>query len=402
MASIASICDFCGSDPNKYICPKCGLKYCSLDCYKHPTHLNCSESFYRNCVYDWLNDETVDDNVKHRTLEILKRQFKEAGFDPERPELFQDNDHLNTSEELSIEERFEGIDIENMEMDERSVELIMSKLTEKEKKEFENQLKSGQIMRILSSFESQEPWYLIYKPTLITELNPNSGDEERMNQINLPNIVGVPPISKLTTKSPSPLIVNSIINCIFNYCYLNRIYCGEHQSYPLEAAKEVLAVSPIFSKQVVFDDPKSALQSTIQILIESRHFPIPFIVDLLCDTKFVVTSHLEICRRCLSDIILLFTKSLEIIKQNQHEIIESRQANENNDLKKQLKISKKKVEFFLSFTIEFWNRIRDTKVDIDLEILSMRSLETKDENDRHISSIHKKEKKKLKPIIEEI
>lgn len=44
-------CEFCGCVKDSMLtCPRCNVHYCSLDCYRHKNHLQCSESFYRENV----------------------------------------------------------------------------------------------------------------------------------------------------------------------------------------------------------------------------------------------------------------------------------------------------------------------------------------------------------------
>ncbi len=43
----ARICGVCLTQPSKYGCPRCPLKYCSLACFKSEAHADCSEEFYK-------------------------------------------------------------------------------------------------------------------------------------------------------------------------------------------------------------------------------------------------------------------------------------------------------------------------------------------------------------------
>ena len=39
-------CFVCSGETPKYHCPRCGVHYCSLVCYKDSKHESCSEAFY--------------------------------------------------------------------------------------------------------------------------------------------------------------------------------------------------------------------------------------------------------------------------------------------------------------------------------------------------------------------
>lgn len=40
----------CDVQPQKYSCPRCNVRYCSVACYKAPVHVQCSETFYKDSV----------------------------------------------------------------------------------------------------------------------------------------------------------------------------------------------------------------------------------------------------------------------------------------------------------------------------------------------------------------
>lgn len=70
--------------PQKYSCPRCNILYCSVNCYKSEAHLQCSETFYKDCVVQEMAlqskkaNSTLDDipgpsdDIK-RMYAILKR-----------------------------------------------------------------------------------------------------------------------------------------------------------------------------------------------------------------------------------------------------------------------------------------------------------------------------------------
>ncbi|KAF9318312.1 hypothetical protein BG003_011411 [Podila horticola] len=78
-ASNATPCGICKSQPFKYICPRCNLRYCSLTCYKDKSHIQCTESFYKSSVMSELKaspGSTPQDRQK--MLGILDRFEKQA------------------------------------------------------------------------------------------------------------------------------------------------------------------------------------------------------------------------------------------------------------------------------------------------------------------------------------
>lgn len=70
----------CNKHTRLYICPRCGIGYCGIECYKSDLHTDCSENFYRQCVEDELKSQENDPFVRQKMIEILKR-VHEADLD---------------------------------------------------------------------------------------------------------------------------------------------------------------------------------------------------------------------------------------------------------------------------------------------------------------------------------
>jgi len=48
------MCPLCLKVEAKYTCPRCQSPYCSVDCYRSEKHMNCSESFYKDCFMEGI------------------------------------------------------------------------------------------------------------------------------------------------------------------------------------------------------------------------------------------------------------------------------------------------------------------------------------------------------------
>jgi len=57
------------------VCPRCGIPYCSLKCYKDERkHVKCSESFYKDCVMEGLRtQEDKDPEGANKMSQVLQR-----------------------------------------------------------------------------------------------------------------------------------------------------------------------------------------------------------------------------------------------------------------------------------------------------------------------------------------
>jgi hypothetical protein len=72
-------CEVCESNKFKYSCPRCDIKYCSVDCYKNHNEKNCSESFYKELVQQELQQK---DPVKNINEILQKYSLQEEEIDP--------------------------------------------------------------------------------------------------------------------------------------------------------------------------------------------------------------------------------------------------------------------------------------------------------------------------------
>lgn len=66
------------------MCPRCNVPYCSLPCYQSAAHVQCSESFYKDCVVEQIQSDELDPRSQKNMVEILERvQRTDTQFDDE-------------------------------------------------------------------------------------------------------------------------------------------------------------------------------------------------------------------------------------------------------------------------------------------------------------------------------
>jgi len=109
-------CQICNADEYKYICPRCGIPYCSVECYRDPKkHIQCSESFYRECVYQKMKNE--HDPVKAKKMQDILRRFHEEYrstlLQDEQDSAEMDTEALDSDDEQPLEKRMKGVDLDN-------------------------------------------------------------------------------------------------------------------------------------------------------------------------------------------------------------------------------------------------------------------------------------------------
>ncbi|CAM8879553.1 unnamed protein product [Rhodiola kirilowii] len=248
-----TICHVCQKQFSQYTCPRCNSRYCSLHCYK--THsLRCTESFMRENVVKELGQLEPDDQTKLKMLEILKR------FHSEEEEIDDmDYDGPTLSEE-TVEKVLSGSDIS------------FDELTTEEKKQFQRALASGELSKMI---EPWDPWWLqpsaknlslskdgtrLIQP-LKDEVAGSSAAEN--NETNPSNAIPhgpeypLPPIGKISSTKPSPLLAVHLVDITYTYCFVLRLYNGDWQSDTIGSAMAVLSFSSVFGQGA---QPESVLE----------------------------------------------------------------------------------------------------------------------------------------------
>jgi hypothetical protein len=77
--TFAVVCAVCEASLPKYTCPKCGVPYCSLTCYRAPRHgERCAEQFYEDQVRNELRATRAGSTDRATTLRALARADRDA------------------------------------------------------------------------------------------------------------------------------------------------------------------------------------------------------------------------------------------------------------------------------------------------------------------------------------
>lgn len=187
-------CKLCNKNTKSYTCPRCGIGYCNLDCYKSESHLECSESFYKQCVEEELRSLENDSTGKQKMLDILKRLQEE---DPENDMLTEseDEEELDSDDEanlLDLKTRLKDIDLDNSEQ-------VWSVLSHTEKQEFEALIKSGGASKLLQPWV---PWWTTHKQPLVASLELTEEDIIEKREIEYPVIIDVKSFNEQMKKQP--------------------------------------------------------------------------------------------------------------------------------------------------------------------------------------------------------
>ncbi|KAL6499248.1 hypothetical protein OROHE_026125 [Orobanche hederae] len=233
------ICRVCEKQFSQYTCPRCNIRYCSLHCYKSHS-VRCTESFMRENVMDELLQVQPNEESKSKMLDILKRFHEEE--EEEVDSLDKEDSDSSFSEEI-IQKILSGGQIS---LDDLSIE---------EKKNFQRAVASGELSRLI---EPWDPWWL--KPCakflslssdgtqLVRPVIENDPDGDRWHDIPQGPESPLPPVTKLTAASPSPLLSVHLVDIIYSYCFTIRLYNGDWRADPLESSTVLLSVSSVLGQ----------------------------------------------------------------------------------------------------------------------------------------------------------
>ncbi|RKP13725.1 hypothetical protein BJ684DRAFT_9657, partial [Piptocephalis cylindrospora] len=67
-----SLCRCLEKKEARYTCPRCHITYCTLKCFKSPSHQECSEAFYKDQVMLNLKGKRGDDADREEMLRMLR------------------------------------------------------------------------------------------------------------------------------------------------------------------------------------------------------------------------------------------------------------------------------------------------------------------------------------------
>ncbi|KAK9672043.1 hypothetical protein RND81_12G072200 [Saponaria officinalis] len=333
------ICLVCQKQYSQYTCPRCNTRYCSLPCYKSHS-LRCTESFMRENVMDEMKQLRPDDQSKKKMMDILKR------FHAEDEENSMDEDEMTLSED-TVQKVLSG------------VELHYEDLSAEEKKLFRRAVTTGELSKLI---EPWEPWWL--KPSartislsdggarLIQPLvsdEPSTLPQAESTEVPPGPETPLPPLKKLTSVEPSPLLAIHMVDILYSYCFTLRLYNGDWQSDCVGASMVVVSVSSVLGQGV---QPESMLEAVSNCLEQTcspafRHMGgLQFGFGLLDDVTSLISlgGAALVCALC--DLHRMIEAAQRELK------FEKPRKTNKTEMKRKLKSAERKVFFIMCWVHE--------------------------------------------------
>ncbi|CAL8092364.1 unnamed protein product [Calicophoron daubneyi] len=307
------VCGIC-LKKSSYVCPRCGINYCSLNCYRSPKHSTCSESFYRECCMNAMRNSFVDADTRTKMVEILRRQSPAEGnaegqttVDQSSSDEEEEGEGEEEGEECegqsTLRKRFSDLELESKDV---QADEIWSRLTLKEQREFCRLLDSGGIINYLPVWT---PWWSSSNKAKIKEC----GSE--VAHANLPIKL---PLSKIypSGNRPHQSVAFALADVLLGYIVVCRFYNGDHFDLMHEACERLcLVVSSFGETHTQLKTQKlsvSKLQRTV-ILTPKRPTAAPIYENLSQVIASVQTKLAELRLPCDPQFVVLLLEDLNAI-----------------------------------------------------------------------------------------
>lgn len=269
----------CAKAAKKYSCPRCNIDYCSVDCYRSPHHIECSEEFYKDCVIQemalqkQMRSGTLDDipglsddvkdmyqMLKHMesTQQSMNSDFKISK--KEKKYLDSDDDEHPKEDDKLLAKRLDGVDLND-------ADAVWSKLSDVEREEFGKIIKGEDITSILPVYN---PWWENkVQRVLISEVNDDQASEiaieHRRTDVNYPKIMeNIADFSQISTIPPAPCVPYNLVNILAAYISTVRFFYGDHMSSSHEAVNYLMMICANLKANANFDDTSLAIESIRQ------------------------------------------------------------------------------------------------------------------------------------------
>ncbi len=208
--------------------------------------------------------------------------------------------------------------------------------------------------------EGWTPWW--YSTPMITEVGSNS-----VRTIPSLPTGPIPPLKSLTAAPPSPFLPFNLVNILYSYAFVDKLFNGDILEVPGEAAGIILELCPVLSSATVFQTMQLAISKSIELslkpaaVLNNREFSIAVVRD--------VSLLLGATRLTLAALCQLRTV-LNTAEQQQEHKVELRR----------LKLAAKKTYFFICWVNELDTEqllnVRDEVAAVHIQLVASLSAST--------------------------
>lgn len=217
----------CNSNLSQYKCPRCSINYCSLTCFKDPSHIKCTEKFYQDQIRETLKSEKITElsDEREKMIKILENLNK---LDLENESESENNED---SDEIDIDPE----DLDNLNVNELE-ELLGQKHLNKVRELIDTGVTSDWLESagLLSTKNNSPPWFILYIPSSVV-LNEDEPDYLPIHNTDSP----IPDIKSMTKKTPSDYLWNNLLEICVIYSFVYFQFSSNEMKDPLIIESEV-------------------------------------------------------------------------------------------------------------------------------------------------------------------
>ena len=197
---------------SKYECPRCAVKYCSVNCYrKHSTR--CVKAFATD-GQSHLQGVTVSDVDRRQSNRVLRKLIEECDQVHDADNVVDFTNDVCATDDDDVEDVADVLETLAEEIDEGTISLeeALQRLPRELVSDFDDMLRDGRIARMLSLWT---PWWI---------------NDHDSNLPSLPDSTKSMVTPAKARKLASTLVAHSITAVLCAYCYALRVYNGDWSS----------------------------------------------------------------------------------------------------------------------------------------------------------------------------
>jgi len=309
-----------------------------------------------------LGGKQVTREGKQSMMDILQRMNNE-----DENENDCDSDDSDDEEDpVDLVERLQGIDLDN-------ADEVWDKLSKDEKKQFDELIKSGDLASILPEFI---PWWKV--KVEVPKIRDLSDPEDKSYMEGCPELMSNIPDFNLICQKPSSYLKFGLLNIIYGYAYAVKYFSGDFKDEYSEFVEIVQLLAKNLSGQnfELADTAVEAAASEVnnhQFLAISLQFSREVKKDVVEIVKGPTGNDDYYLLAALSDLKRQFELTVKYLKKGSKDSCQDVKNSDSANLpiwlrsaqrKPDLNLSVvkkhlKKVEFYLSWTKQFYGEFTD-------------------------------------------
>ncbi|KAL3931670.1 MAG: hypothetical protein SGPRY_001027 [Prymnesium sp.] len=266
----ARVCAVCTTRFSQYKCPRCAAAYCSLGCYRaHGEH--CTEAFYAEQAKTELRATSVSkqqaNQMMHTLREFEQHSLSSWGQEGEDDSASEEGEDSNAEFDACKDE-----DVKQLLWMLQQAEISEDQLPAALRTQFHRLRADGSLG---AQLQAHQAWWekIPMHSVELTRLGWQFISEEvekAAKEAGAPSAHIPPSLTQLTRRQPPASLRFNLIDIVWAYCYMYRLYCGTPHDDPIPAAEAMLQLSGVLAGAVA-GAHGSAEEALLECALRSEH-----------------------------------------------------------------------------------------------------------------------------------